>query len=44
MMVVAGGHSLMRSDIMQENLDVNGNSIVYLLMQHSNNTKWKLVK
>jgi len=24
----AGGHSLMRSDIMQENLDVNGNSIV----------------
>ena len=24
----AGGHSLIRSDIMQENLDVNGNSIV----------------
>ena len=24
----AGGFSLMRSDIMQENLDVNGNSIV----------------
>ena len=24
----AGGHSLMRSDIMQENLNVNGNSIV----------------